>query len=122
MKNSLKNSSTKSDDILTVSGLTLLPAFAVSYHTRNSLKAALVICILCILSIIAISLIVAAFLRSIFDLMSIGCFLFFILMFISSRMFPLPGLQFFSITDYPVNVNDIFPTTPAITAIDKVMN
>jgi ABC-2 type transport system permease protein len=65
---------------------------------------------------------VAAFLRSIFYLMTIGYFPFFILMFFSGRMFPLPGLQFFSITDYPVNVNDIFPTTPAITAIDKVMN
>ncbi len=78
-------------------GLTFLTAIALGYHSHGSLVAVLVICVLCTLSIIAISLIVAAFLRSIFDLMTIGNFPFFVLMFFSGGMFPLPDLQVLTI-------------------------
>jgi ABC-2 type transport system permease protein len=102
--------------------LTFATALAIGYRSHGSLLAVLVICVMCTLSIIAISLIVSVFLRSIFDLMTIGCFPFFILMFFSGGMFPLPSLQVFTIAGHPVNVNDILPTTPAINAMGKVLN
>lgn len=103
-------------------GLTFLTAIALGFHSHGSLVAVLIICVLCTLSIIAISLIVAALLRSIFDLMTIGCFPFFILMFFSGSMFPLPELQVFTLGGHAINVNDVLPTTPAITAMGKVLN
>jgi|AGTN01.2.fsa_nt_gi ABC-2 type transporter. len=103
-------------------GLTFLTALALGYHSSGSLFVVLVICVLCTLSIIAISLIVAAFLRSIFDLMTIGCFPFFVLMFFSGGLFPLPSLQVMTIAGHPINVNDVLPTTPAISAMSKALN
>jgi ABC-2 type transport system permease protein len=103
-------------------GLTFLTALALGCHSHGSLVAVLVICVLCTLAIIAISLIVAAFLRSIFDLMTIGCFPFFVLMFFSGGMFPLPNLQVLTIAGHAINVNDVLPTTPAINAMGKVLN
>lgn len=102
-------------------GLTFLMALALGYHSHGSPVAVLVICVLCTLSIIAISLIVASFLRSIFDLMTIGNFPFFVLMFFSGGMFPLPDLQVLTIAGHAISVNDVLPTTPAIDAMVKVL-
>ncbi len=74
------------------------------------------------LSIIAISIIVAAYLRTIFDLLTIGCFPFFILMFFSGGMFPLPPLRLFTVGDRAMNINDLLPTTHAINAMSKILN
>jgi ABC-2 type transport system permease protein len=107
---------------VTALALTFGTALAIGYKSHGSLLAVLVICVLSTLSIIAISLIVAAFLRSIFDLMTIGCFPFFILMFFSGGMFPLPNLQVLTIAGHAININDVLPTTPAINAMGKVLN
>ena len=74
------------------------------------------------LSIVAISLLVAAYLRTIFDLLTIGCFPFFVLMFFSGGMFPLPPLRIGVVAGRPLHINDLLPTTHAITALDKILN
>ncbi|MBU4331266.1 MAG: ABC transporter permease [Acidobacteria bacterium] len=102
--------------------LTYLSAFVLGYRGSGSLAAILVVTILSCLSVIGISLIVAAFLRTIFDLMTIGCFPFFILLFFSGSMFPLPQLRLFSFAGRSVNVTDILPTTHAINALGKILN
>ncbi|MCJ7682119.1 MAG: ABC transporter permease, partial [Candidatus Aminicenantes bacterium] len=73
--------------------LTYLSAYVLGYRSSGSLAAIMVVTIFSCLSVIGISLIVAAFLRTIFDLMTIGCFPFFILLFFSGSMFPLPQLR-----------------------------
>lgn len=103
-------------------GLTYLTAIGLGYKAIGSLFAAIVIGILSSLAIMAISLLVAALLRTIFDLMTIGCFPFFILMFFSGGMFPLPPLQLFVIGGRSININDILPTTHTITALNKILN
>jgi len=103
-------------------GLTYLTAISVGYQSSGSLIAVMVVGILSSLSIIAISLVVAALLRSVFDLMTIGCFPFFILMFFSGGMFPIPPLQLFVVGDRAININDILPTTHSITALGKILN
>jgi ABC-2 type transport system permease protein len=65
---------------------------------------------------------VAAWLRTIFDLMTIGCFPFFILMFFSGGMFPLPDIELFDLAGRAVNANDILPTTHSIGAFDGILN
>ena len=103
-------------------GLTYLTAISLGYQSSGSLIAVMVVGILSSLSIIAISLVVAALLRSVFDLMTIGCFPFFILMFFSGGMFPIPPLQLFVVGDRSININDILPTTHSISALGKVLN
>jgi ABC-2 type transport system permease protein len=102
--------------------LTFLTALALGYQTSGSVFALLVIALLSSLSIMAISLLVAAFLRTIFDLMTIGCFPFFILMFFSGGLFPLPPLRIFTVGSRSININDILPTTHTISAMDKILN
>lgn len=102
--------------------LTLLTAVTLGYHTSGSITAVMVVGLLSCLAVIAISLGVAAFLRTIFDLLTIGCFPFFILMFFSGGMFPLPPLRLFMMGNRSININDILPTTHSISALDKILN
>jgi ABC-2 type transport system permease protein len=99
-----------------------LRAAALGYETSGSLAAMMFVGFLSSLSIIAISLIVAAYLRTIFDLMTIGCFPFFILMFFSGGMFPLPPLRLFTVGERAININDILPTTHTINAMSKILS
>jgi len=103
-------------------GLAFLSALAVGYQTTGSFLAMMFVGLLSSLSVMAISVIVAAVLRTIFDLMTIGCFPFFILMFFSGGMFPLPKLHLVSIWGHSFNVNDILPTTHTIKAFNKILN
>jgi ABC-2 type transport system permease protein len=102
--------------------LTYLTAVALGYQPTGSMLAMMTVGLLACLSIIGISLIVAAYLRTIFDLLTIGCFPFFILMFFSGGMFPLPPVRVFTIGERVVNINDVLPTTHAITALGKILN
>jgi ABC-2 type transport system permease protein len=70
----------------------------------------------------AFSVLVAAFLRTVFDLVTIGCFPFFILMFFSGGMFPLPGVPLFHIGGRAVELNAVLPTTHAIAALNRVLS
>jgi len=103
-------------------GLAYLTAISLGYQSSGSLVAVMVVGILSSLSIIAMSLVVAALLRSVFDLMTIGCFPFFILMFFSGGMFPIPPLQLFVVGGRSININDILPTTHSISALGKILN
>ncbi len=103
-------------------GMTYLTAISLGYQSSSSLIDVIVVGILSSLSIIAISLVVAALLRSVFDLMTIGCFPFFILMFFSGGMFPIPPLQLFVVGNRSIHINDILPTTHSISALGKILN
>ncbi len=103
-------------------GLTYLTAVVLGYQGGGSWIAMIVISILSCGAMIAISFLVAALLRTIFDLMTIGCFPFFILMFLSGGMFPVPTIQLFSLGGRSIHVNDILPTTHSITAMGKILN
>jgi ABC-2 type transport system permease protein len=102
--------------------LTFLTAVVLGYRASGSLTAMMVIGLLTSLSMMAISLLVAAFLRTIFDLLTIGCFPFFILMFFSGGMFPLPPLHLFTVGGRSVSINDFLPTTHTISALGQVLN
>ena len=103
-------------------GLTLLAAMALGYETTGSMMALAVVTALSSLSIMALSVMVAASLRTIFDLVTIGCFPFFILMFFSGGMFPLPNVRVFDLGSRSVNLNDILPTTHTIDAYNRILN
>ncbi len=103
-------------------GLTYLTAVALGYQTEGALPALAVVSALSCVAMIAISVLVAALLRTIFDLMTIGCFPFFILMFFSGGMFPIPSLKLVSLGGYTINVNEVLPTTHSIAAFGKILN
>jgi len=103
-------------------GLTYLTAYSLGYRSTGSLFNLMIVGIVSCLAVIAISLLVAGFLRTIFDLMTIGCFPFFIMMFFSGGMFPIPSLPIFSIGERSIDVNHILPTTHTTSAFNKILN
>jgi ABC-2 type transport system permease protein len=103
-------------------GVTYFTAWGLGYRMTGSWGAVMAVCFLSSVSVIAVSLLVAAFLRTIFDLLTIGCFPFFVLMFFSGGMIPLPPLSLFTLGGRSVNANDILPTTHTIAALNKIMN
>ncbi|UCH11226.1 MAG: ABC transporter permease, partial [Fidelibacterota bacterium] len=102
--------------------VTFLTAAALGYRSTGSLVAVTMVALLSSMAMIAISVLVAAWLRTIFDLMTIGCFPFFILMFFSGGMFPLPPLRLFTVAGRSIDINEVLPTTHAIAAFDKILN
>lgn len=102
-------------------GLTFLTAWLVGYRTPGSLPLLFLVAAFTSLSIMAISVLVAAFLRTVFDLVTVGCFPFFILMFFSGGMISLPGVPLLQLGDRSIQLNEILPTTHAIKAMDQIL-
>ena len=102
--------------------LTFLTALAIGYRTPGSVPLLLLVGALTSLSIMGVSILVAAYLRTVFDLVTVGCFPFFILMFFSGGMIPLPGVPLFQVGERVVELNEILPTTHAIKAMEGVLN
>ena len=103
-------------------GTTYATAAALGYRSTGSVWAVIVVGAVSCLSLVAISVWVAAWLRTIFDLMTIGCFPFFVLIFFSGGMLSLPTLELFVLGSRPVYINDILPTTHSIAALGKILN
>ena len=102
--------------------LALLSAFSVGYKTDGSILLILLIGTIACFSIISISIIMTCFIKSMFGLLTIGCFPFFILMFFSDCFMPLPKINLFGISGNQIYLNDILPTATAIKALNKVLN
>jgi ABC-2 type transport system permease protein len=102
--------------------LTLLAAFSVGYRTSGSIPLLLLVGALTCFSVVSISIITSCFIRTMFGLLTLGCFPFFILMFFSDCFMPLPKINLFSLAGHQVYVNDILPTATATSAFNKILN
>lgn len=102
--------------------LTFVTAIGLGFRGSISILPLTVLTVLSSLSIVAISVLVAAWLRTVFDLMTIGCFPFFILLFFSGAMFPLPDVGLVELAGRSINVNDLLPATHSISAFDSLVN
>jgi ABC-2 type transport system permease protein len=102
--------------------LTYFAGLSVGYHSDGSLWLLFMIGIITCFSVIAISLITACFIKTMFGLLTVGCFPFFILMFFSDCMFPLPKFKILSLFGNPVYMNDVLPTAIATRAFNKILN
>jgi ABC-2 type transport system permease protein len=102
--------------------LTLLAAFSVGYRTSGSIPLLLFVGALTCFSVISISIITSCFIKTMFGLLTLGCFPFFILMFFSDCFLPLPKINLFNLAGHQVYVNDILPTATATRAFNKILN
>lgn len=102
--------------------LAFLSALSVGYRTDGSLIAVLVVGALCTLAVVAISVLVAAFMRTIFELLTVGCFPFFVLMFFSDCMFPLPKATLVTLGGFTFYWTDVLPTALAVRAFNRILN
>lgn len=102
--------------------LTLLAAYSVGYTTSGSLPLLLLVGALACFSVIGISIITSCFIKTMFGLLTLGCFPFFILMFFSDCFLPLPKINLISLAGHQFYLNDILPTATATRAFNKILN
>lgn len=103
-------------------GLTFAAALSVGYRTDGSALAVLAVGVVTALGVVALGVVVAAFLNSIFELLTVGCFPFFVLMFFSESLFPLPKVAVTELLGRTLYANDVLPTSLAVRAFAKVLN
>jgi ABC-2 type transport system permease protein len=102
--------------------LTLFAAFSVGYRTSGSIALLLLTGAVTCFSVISISIITACFIRTMFGLLTLGCFPFFILAFFSDSFMPLPKINLLRLAGTQVYLNDILPTATATRAFNKILN
>lgn len=102
--------------------LTLLAAFSVGYRTSGSIALFLLTGAVTCFSVISISIITACFIRTMFGLLTLGCFPFFILAFFSDSFMPLPKINLLRLAGNQLYLNDILPTATATRAFNKILN
>lgn len=102
--------------------LTLLAAFSVGYGTSGSILLLIAVGGLTCFSVISISIITCSFIKTMFGLLTVGCFPFFILMFFSDCFMPLPKINLLSLAGNQIYLNDILPTATATRAFNKILN
>lgn len=101
---------------------TLFAAFSIGYKTTGSISLLLLVGSLTCFSVISISIITVCFIRTMFGLLTLGCFPFFIMMFFSDCFMPLPKLNLFRLFGHQIYLNDILPTATATRAFNKILN
>lgn len=102
--------------------LTFLAALSVGYRSSGSLSLLLLVGAITSFSVVSISIITSCFIRTMFGLLTLGCFPFFILMFFSDCFMPLPKIDLLTIAGHQVYLNDILPTATATRAFNKILS
>jgi len=102
--------------------LAYLAALSCGYRSDGSLAALLVVGAAGTLGVVAIAVLCSAFLKSMFELLTVGTFPFFILMFFSECMFPLPKISVVVLGGHTFYANDILPTTLSTRAFSKILS
>ncbi|MNP48654.1 ABC-2 type transporter [compost metagenome] len=97
-------------------------ALGLGYKPVGGFGAVLAVGIVSSFSMVAISLIVASFLNTVFDVLTIGCFPFFIQMFFTGSMFPLPKVNILTIGGHQFGITDLLPLTHTASAFNKILN
>jgi ABC-2 type transport system permease protein len=101
--------------------LTLAVAVALGYHFHGMTLPVLLVVLLTTVSIIAFSLFIAAFSRSVTQVLIIGNFPLFIFMFFTGAMFPMNLTPWFSIKGYGFSVISLMSPTHAVSALNKLL-
>jgi len=101
--------------------LTMLVAISLGFEYAASLFTIVLIALLTSLSIIAFSLIIAAFTKTANEVMVVGNFPLFLFMFFSGAAFPLEGKTLFLIADYPISIQGLMSPTHALSALNKLL-
>jgi ABC-2 type transport system permease protein len=102
-------------------GLTLLVAVALGFDLSGSIPLFVALVILTSLSIIAFSLIVAAYTRTVNEVLVVGNFPLFLFMFFTGAAFPVQGVVLFSVAGYPITLQGLMSPTHAISGVNKVL-
>jgi ABC-2 type transport system permease protein len=101
--------------------LALLVAVGLGFEYAGSLFHVFMVAVLSSISIIAISLILAAFTKTATEVLIVGNFPFFLLMFFTGVAIPIHPKELFSVAGYPITLQGLMSPTHSVTAMNKIM-
>ncbi len=101
--------------------LTLMVALGFGFRFEGSLLLVLLVAVLASVSIIAFSVLIAAFSKSVTQVLIAGNFPLFLFMFFSGAMFPLNVNEWFSVGDYDISIISLLSPSHAVSALNKVL-
>lgn len=102
--------------------LTLLAALLCGFEFNGSWAAFIVIGMISSTGILGIALVTVSFIRTVYDLMTVGVIPYFVVMFFAGMFFPLPPLVIATVGTNTVRLNDFLPLSLSVTAFNKVLN
>lgn len=102
--------------------ITLMAAVSLGFRVGGSILDLIIIGVISSFAVIAIGLITAAFCRNANDVLTIGNLPFFLIMFFSGMMFPVPEINLFRIGSHAFHLNDVLPPTHTMVAMNKILN
>jgi ABC-2 type transport system permease protein len=102
--------------------LAVAAAMACGFVFHGSIGALLIIGTLSGIGIVGLSLITVSFLRSVFDLMTVGMVPYFIVMFFAGIFFPLPMLEIARVGKASLALNDLLPLSLSVKTLNQVLN
>jgi ABC-2 type transport system permease protein len=97
--------------------LTLAAAYILGFRFEGNWPAFLIVAVLTCISIIAFSLIIAAFTRSITQVLVVGNFPLFLFMFFTGAMFPVNAPEWFRLGDYGISITGLMSPSHAVSAL-----
>jgi ABC-2 type transport system permease protein len=97
--------------------LTLIVAFTLGFRFEGNWLAFFVVAVLTCISIIAFSLIIAAFTQTVTQVLVVGNFPFFLFMFFTGAMFPLNAPEWFRLGDYSISVTGLMSPSHSVSAL-----
>lgn len=97
-------------------------ALGLGYKPVGNFGPVVLVGVLSSFSMVAVSLVVSSFLNTMFDVLTIGCFPLFIMMFFSGSMLPLPKVNMFNLGSHAFGFADILPLTHTAAAFNKILN
>ena len=101
--------------------LTLIVAVWLGFNYTGSIGILIFIAILTSISIIAFSLVLAAFTKTVNEVLIVGNFPLFLFMFFTGAAFPIKGEELFSVLGYSISLQGLMSPTHAISALNKVL-
>lgn len=100
---------------------TFYTAVALGFTAHGSIPLAILVCILTAKSIVGIGLIVASLSKTSGNVLTVGVFPLFLLMWFTGAMYPLPRAELFSIAGRQIALNDVLSPSHAVIALNKVL-
>jgi ABC-2 type transport system permease protein len=101
--------------------LTLITALLLGFRYEGSLILVFLISVFTSLSIIAFCLIIAAFSKTVTQVLIVGNFPLFVFMFFSGAMFPIQTRPLFSVAGYEISLLSLLSPSHAVSALSKVL-
>lgn len=97
--------------------LTLAVAYALGFRFEGNWLSFFIVAVLTCISIISFSLIIAAFTRSVSQVLVVGNFPLFLFMFFTGAMFPVNAPEWFRVGDYGVSITGVMSPSHAVSAL-----